>query len=216
MAPVIDRLPLGPLDTNTYFVRATSDAREAVVIDPSGAADEILDALAERGAKCVAILITHGHFDHVLGVAELAQATGAPVHMTRGERFLLEHPEPVWGITVPEHTVDVELRDEGGEILTLADVTFETVAVPGHSPTHLAFAVEGALLSGDVLFQGSVGRTDLPGAGWETLLGSIRTLVERFAPETVVCPGHGPETTLGAELATNPFLAGLRGLSRDV
>ena len=211
VAPVVDCLPLGPLGTNCYLVRASEGAAEAVVVDPSGTAAEITGALTACGARCVAILVTHGHFDHVLGVADLVRATGAPVYMARGECFLLEEPREVWGVTVEAQAVDVRLADEGGERLDLAGVSFETVAVPGHSPTHLAFAVEGALLSGDVLFQGSVGRTDLPGADWATLLASIRTLVGRFSADTTVHPGHGPSTTLGVEFATNPFLAELRG-----
>jgi hydroxyacylglutathione hydrolase len=106
------------------------------------------------------------------------------------------------------HTPDVLLR--GDETLELAGVTFETLRVPGHSPGHLAYAAEDCLFSGDVLFAGSVGRTDLPGADWDTLVETLRTLTERFPPETVVYSGHGPPTTLGAELARNPFLAPLR------
>jgi hydroxyacylglutathione hydrolase len=99
---------------------------------------------------------------------------------------------------------------KGDEILELAGITFETLRVPGHSPGHLAFHAEGCLFSGDVLFAGSVGRTDLPGADHETLVESLRMLTERFPPETVVYSGHGPPTTLGAELDRNPFLAPLR------
>ena len=112
---------------------------------------------------------------------------------------------------------DVELRPytpdvllEGNETLELAGITFETVQVPGHSPAHLAYHADGCLFSGDVLFAGSVGRTDLPGADWETLVESIRQLSERFPPETAVYPGHGQPTTLGDELDRNPFLAPLR------
>jgi glyoxylase-like metal-dependent hydrolase (beta-lactamase superfamily II) len=99
---------------------------------------------------------------------------------------------------------------KGDETLELAGITFKTLLVPGHSPAHLAYHADGSLFSGDVLFAGSVGRTDLPFGDWETLVESIRMLAERFPPETVVYPGHGPETTLGAELARNPFLTELR------
>ena len=95
-------------------------------------------------------------------------------------------------------------------MLDLAGISFQTLRVPGHSPAHLAYYAEGCLFSGDVLFAGSVGRTDLPGADWDTLVESIRMLADRFPPETIVYSGHGPETTLGAELARNPFLADLR------
>jgi glyoxylase-like metal-dependent hydrolase (beta-lactamase superfamily II) len=99
---------------------------------------------------------------------------------------------------------------EGGETLELAGVRFEVVSVPGHSPGHLAYAIDGALLSGDVLFAGSVGRTDLPGGDWDTLHGSLRALVDGYPGETIVFPGHGPSTTIARELAGNPFLAELR------
>jgi hydroxyacylglutathione hydrolase len=207
----VDQLPLGPIGTNCYIVRPESaSSDEAVVVDPSGDATELRLLLARTGARCTAILLTHGHWDHLLGVADLAEGTGAPVYMAAGERSLLESPAgltPV-GITLRPYTPDVLL--EGGETLELAGVAFDVVAVPGHSPSHLAYSADGSLFSGDVLFAGSVGRTDLPGADWDTLLGSIRSLADAYPPETIVYPGHGPATTLGHELAHNPFLAELR------
>jgi glyoxylase-like metal-dependent hydrolase (beta-lactamase superfamily II) len=208
--PVVDLLALGPLPTNCYLVRAERGAPEAVVVDPSGPAAEIRLSLASSGARCAAILITHGHWDHLLGVADLADGTGAPVYMAEAERTLLEEPArfaPA-GITVRPWTPDVLLA--GDEALELAGMTFETLSVPGHSPAHLAFHCDGELLSGDVLFAGSVGRTDIPGADWPTLLASLERLVDGLPPATVVRPGHGPATTLGAELARNPFLQPLR------
>jgi hydroxyacylglutathione hydrolase len=210
MALRVDKLSLGPMGTNCYVVRADSSAKDAVVVDPSGEATELRLTLAGLGATCTAILVTHGHWDHLLGVADLAEGTGAPVHMPAGERMLLESPERFTpsGVVLRPYTPDVLL--EGGESLELAGVSFDVVAVPGHSPAHVAYYSEGHLFSGDVLFQGSVGRTDLPGADWETLLASIRVLVDTFPSDTVVYPGHGPVTTLGDELARNPFLAELR------
>jgi hydroxyacylglutathione hydrolase len=206
----VDRYELGPIGTNCYVVRADRGAAEAVVIDPSGESPEVRLDLARAGARCVAILITHGHWDHLVGVADLAEATGAPVHMAEEERALLEDVNNFTPMSVQlrEYTPDVLLQ--GDETLELAGLAFETVRVPGHSPAHLAYHADGCLFSGDVLFAGSVGRTDLPGADWDTLVDSIRMLNDRFPPETVVYPGHGPETTLGEELARNPFLAELR------
>lgn len=204
----VTQLPLGPLGTNCYLVfRSGSDA--AVVVDPSDEASTIRLELAQRGVTCAAILITHGHWDHLGGVADLAEGTGAPVHMAEDERQLLERAEDFVPPDVYVRSWAPEVRLQGDETLELAGITFETLLVPGHSPAHLAFAAEGCLFSGDVLFAGSVGRTDLPGASWETLLNSIRLLVERFPPETVVYSGHGPPTILENELATNPFLADL-------
>jgi len=210
MALRVDQLSLGPIGTNCYIVRAESGSSEAVVVDPSGDATEIRLTLARLGAQCAAILVTHGHFDHLLGVAELAEGTGAAVHMPDGERMLLESPQGVTpvGLTLRAHTPEVVLA--GGEKLEVAGIAFDVLSVPGHSPAHVAYHADGALFSGDVLFAGSVGRTDLPGADWDTLLGSIRMLVDTLPPETAVYPGHGPITTLGAELARNPFLADLR------
>jgi len=207
---VVDRYELGPIGTNCYVVRSSRSAEEAVVIDPSGGSAELRLELARLGARCSAILITHGHWDHLLGVAELAVGTGAPVHMADDERAMLENlPDLVpAGVTARGHTPDVLLA--GDETLELAGITFETLRVPGHSPGHLAYHADEALFSGDVLFAGSVGRVDLPGADWDTLIETLRGLTERFPPETVVYSGHGPPTTLGTELARNPFLAPLR------
>ncbi len=154
--------------------------------------------------------MTHGHWDHLVGVAELAEGTGAPVHMSEGERLLLEQPgvHAPMGNGHPAYTPDVLLS--GGETVEVAGISFDVLSVPGHSPAHLAYYADGHLFSGDVLFAGSVGRTDLPGADWDTLVASIRMLVETLPADTVVYPGHGPTTTLGAELARNPFLAELR------
>ncbi len=210
MALRVEQLSLGPLGTNCYVVRSEETPEEAAIVDPSGDATELRLLLAGLGTSCAGILVTHGHFDHLLGVADLAEGTGALVHMPEGERALLESPQGYTppGVTLRAWTPDVVL--EGGEVLEVAGISFDVLAVPGHSPAHLAYYADGCLFSGDVLFAGSVGRTDLPGAGWDTLIASIRMLFERFPPETVVHPGHGPITTLGAELERNPFLGELR------
>ena len=210
MPPAVDRYSLGPIGTNCYVVRAERSAADAAVVDPGDDAVQLRLELARSGATCRAILITHGHYDHLGAVADLAEATGARVYMAEEESVLLEDVNSFVppGVRLRAYTPDVLLR--GDETLDLAGVEFQTVRIPGHSPAHLAYFTDGCLFSGDLLFAGSVGRTDLPGADWDTLVESIRMLAERYPPQTIIYPGHGPETTLGAELARNPFLAELR------
>jgi glyoxylase-like metal-dependent hydrolase (beta-lactamase superfamily II) len=215
MALDVKQLPLGAVQTNCYLVRHPGEA-EVVVVDPGADAASIRLELDDWKSKCVAILITHGDWDHLGAVADLAQEQGAPVHMAEEEREGLErlpdHLPAGLGVTARSYTPDTLLA--GDEKLTLAGIEFETLRVPGHTPAHLAYFSDGCLFSGDVLFAGGVGRVDRPGGDWETLLASIRTLAERFPPETVVYSGHGPPTTLGREIASNPFLADLRAAAR--
>ena len=208
---VVDRYELGPIGTNCYVVRAGRGAAECIVIDPGADASTLRLELARMGASCAAILVTHTHWDHIGAVADLAEGTGAPVHVSETEAPVLERLDDVYaavGIHVRGHDPEVRLR--GDETLELAGIELETIQVPGHSPGHLAFHADGSLFSGDVLFAGGVGRVDLPGGDWQTLLASIRRLADRFPAETAVYSGHGPPTTLGDELARNPFLLELR------
>jgi glyoxylase-like metal-dependent hydrolase (beta-lactamase superfamily II) len=181
-----------------------------VVVDPSGDAATIQAALGARGARCAAILVTHGHFDHIVSLADLAEQTGAPVSAPTGERILIEEPAAFTppGIDVRGSTPDVWL--DGGETVDVAGISFAVTLVPGHSPAHLAFYANGHLFSGDVLFAGSVGRTDLPGGDWGVLQASIASFLDAYPSDTIVHPGHGRETTLAAELGQNPFLVDLR------
>jgi hydroxyacylglutathione hydrolase len=210
MSLAVERYELGPIATNCYVVRTSDEASEAVVIDPGGDAAELGRELERLGVTCVGILITHGHWDHLGGVADLADASGAPVYMAAEERIALERINDFAPAELPLRPYTPDVLLEGDETLDLAGISFQTLRVPGHSPAHLAYYAEGCLFSGDVLFAGSVGRTDLPLGDWDTLVASIRLLADRFPPETVVYSGHGPETTLGDELARNPFLAELR------
>ena len=210
MSLAVERYELGPIATNCYVVRTSDEASEAVVIDPGGDAAELGRELERLGVTCVGILITHGHWDHLGGVADLAEASGAPVHMAADERIALERINDFAPAELPLRPYTPDVLLEGYETLDLAGISFQTLRVPGHSPAHLAYYADGCLFSGDVLFAGSVGRTDLPFGDWDTLVASIRLLADRFPPETVVYSGHGPETTLGDELARNPFLAELR------
>jgi hydroxyacylglutathione hydrolase len=208
MPLVVDPLTLGPFQSNCYVVRAERGAPEAAVIDPGDDPTPLRLELAGMGTRTGGILVTHTDVDHIGGVAALADGTGAEVWAPAGEVEALRAGETRGGMRVaphdPAHTVT------GGDEITVAGITFEVVDVPGHSSGHVAFYADGRLFSGDLLFAGSVGRVDLPGGDWETLLDSVRSLLDRFPAETVVYPGHGPATTLGQELASNPFLRDLR------
>jgi glyoxylase-like metal-dependent hydrolase (beta-lactamase superfamily II) len=200
---------VGPIQENCYFVRRP-DATSAVIVDPGEEAPRLLEALNGLGiASIEAILLTHCHFDHVGAVKAIHDATGAPVWCPELETELLAdinaYAFPGFG---PFESYDADHTVSGGETLELAGITFDVRSTPGHSPGHVTYAVraEQLLLSGDVLFEGSIGRTDLPGGDGPTLLASIDALLDEFTPETRVCPGHGPVTTLGHEQATNPFL----------
>ncbi len=203
---VVDRYELGPVGTNCYVVRAERGAADAVVVDPGGDVASLRLELARSGARCAAIFVTHRDADHVGGVAELAEGTGAPVYAPPRERM----PEERASGWMPVRAYDVDTELSGGETLDVAGISFEVVAIPGHAPDHVAFHAEDSLFSGDLIFAGSVGRYDLAGGDWPTLLESARALTERYPPETTIYAGHGPPTTLGAELERNPYLAELR------
>jgi glyoxylase-like metal-dependent hydrolase (beta-lactamase superfamily II) len=208
MPLVVDTFVMGSFQSNCYVVRAERGAPEAVVIDPGDDPTELRLELAGMGTRAAGILVTHTDVDHIGGVAALADGTGAEVWAPAGELEALRTGSPRGGFPVAPH--DPAHAVSGGDEVTVAGITYEVVDVPGHSPAHIAFLSGGLLFSGDVLFAGSVGRHDLPGGDWETLLASIRSLTERFPLDTVVYPGHGPATTLGRELQSNPFLHELR------
>ena len=205
---------VGPVQENTWLVRPDGSDR-AVMIDPGDEADRLLGAIDQLGVGLDAILLTHTHFDHVGAVAPVAQATGAPVYCPKIEVGVLADIMAFvpWAGFGPFESYDADETLEGGERLALAGLDIDVIFTPGHSPGHVTYAVEGegALLSGDVLFQGSVGRTDLPGGDTATLMASIAGLLDRFDDDTVVYPGHMGVTTLGRERATNPFLQALAG-----
>ncbi len=203
---------VGPVQENCFLFRREGSDR-AVIVDPGEEAPKLLASIEEMGVKLDAILLTHTHFDHVGAVAPLASATGAEVWVPELEKQVLADinayvPWPDFG---PFDSWEAEHTVAGGERLQLAGFDIDVIFTPGHSPGHVTFSIpdEQIVFSGDVLFQGSVGRVDLPGGDWPTLLESIRTLVDGLPADTQVCPGHMGVTSLGAEQASNPFLAEL-------
>jgi hydroxyacylglutathione hydrolase len=210
-APDVRAFTVGPVQENCYIVRASPEDSRAVIVDPGEEAERLLAAAAGLGVEIEAILVTHCHFDHIGAVAPVAAATGAPVYCPVIERPVLADVmswvPPGFG---PFESYEAEHTVAGGERLNLAGLDIDVRFTPGHSPGHVSYALAGALLSGDVLFQGSVGRVDLPGGDWATLERSIGELLEAYPHDTVVYPGHMGVTTLGRERDTNPFLSELR------
>ena len=204
-------LTVGPVAENCYLVRGDG-AEHALIVDPGEEPDRILSLVDELEVKVDAILLTHTHFDHIGAVAPVARATGAPVYCPELEvpvlADIMSWVPPGFG---PYESYDADRALRGGERLELAAFEIDVLHTPGHSPGHVTYSIpaEAALFSGDVLFQGSVGRVDLPGGDGPTLMATLRGLAEGFPEQTTVYPGHMGITTLGAERATNPFLAEL-------
>ena len=203
---------VGPVAENSFLVRASGSDR-ALMVDPGDEPAKLLGAIEEAGVSLDAILLTHTHFDHIGAVAPVAKATGATVYCPKIEVPVLADimrfvPWPGFG---PFESYDADHTVAGGETLQLAGLDIEVLFTPGHSPGHVTFRVadENAIFSGDVLFQGSIGRTDLPGGDTATLMRTLADLLELLPDETTVYPGHMGTTTIGRERATNPFLAQL-------
>jgi hydroxyacylglutathione hydrolase len=212
MALEVEMLTVGPIAENCFLVRREGSDR-VLIVDPGEEAERILAGVEASGAKAEAILLTHCHFDHIGAVAPVAAATGAPVYCPEIETPILSNIMAFvpWEGFGPFEDYEADETVAGGETLELAGLEIDVVFTPGHSPGHVTYSVreEDAIFSGDVLFQGSVGRVDLPGADGPTLMESIRKLIDSHSDETTVYPGHMGITTLGAERETNPFLAQL-------
>lgn len=204
---------LGPAQTNAYLV-ANSESREAVVIDPSWDGHIILEAAKKRGWRIGHMWYTHAHFDHIGGAGAIADALNplplVALHPNDHVLWRAGGGGAIFGFDIdpgPEPTIDFY----HGQILRLGDVEFEVRFTPGHTPGHciLYVASTGICFCGDLIFAGSVGRTDLPGGNWEQLVESIKTQVFTMPDDTRLLSGHGPETTVGKEKTTNPFVGGM-------
>lgn len=211
-----ERLVVGPIESNCYLLYDRPEG-EAAVIDPGGDGDRILEAIEGRALRVTAILLTHTHFDHIGALAQVHEATGAPVLVHKAEAGWIQDPtlnlsggligllpQPVRGPR-PHRTL------QGGEELRVAGHTIHVLATPGHTPGGLSYWLPsfGWVFTGDALFQGSIGRTDLPGGNLEQLLEGIRRGLLTLPDDTVILPGHGPESTIGQERRANPFLQDL-------
>lgn len=204
---IVERHPVGALQANAYLL--VQDAR-AVVVDPGDEPGRLLAALERHGATLEAVWLTHADFDHVGGLAGLLEAHRVPVYLHPGDAPLLAsaaRQAAAWGVSIAQPPTDTEPLEDGME-LGLAGVVARCLFTPGHSPGHIAFHLpsEGLVLTGDALFRGSVGRTDRPFGDTDTLMRSIRERLLPLPDETRVLPGHGPETTIGLERRSNPFL----------
>ena len=207
---IIETLQLGPIGTNAYIVGDPATHRAAIV-DPGDEARRLLTVLARLGLSADVIVATHAHFDHVGAVRPLVEATGAPFLLFEDELPVLEvaaDRAALFGITIPAPPAPDRLLHED-DVVSMGGGTFRVVHTPGHSPGHMCLLGDGLAFVGDVIFQGSIGRTDLPGGDYNTLIRSIATHLLVLPDNTVLYNGHGPATTVGHERRTNPFLIGL-------
>lgn len=205
----IIQLPLGPLQTNCYIVACTT-TKKAAVVDPGWDGRAILNQVEQRGWSISHILLTHTHFDHVGGLSELKGKSAAPIYAHADAIMMLEYAPAaaeMWGFSIdPPPPPDMFISD--GDIIEIGELRAAVLFTPGHAPGHVCFylADRQVLFDGDVLFQGSIGRTDLPGGDYELLMRSIHDKVMTLPDETAVLSGHDPATTIGAERYSNPFL----------
>lgn len=205
------QIPNGVFAENCYIV-VDEQARECVIVDPGEEAGLILHKVKETGAHPVAIWLTHAHLDHVLGVARVAADTGAPIWLHPADRPLYDAvPEQAawFGLSQPGTLPAPDKEMASGQHLSVGNLSFAVRHTPGHSPGSVCLLGPGVAFTGDVLFAGSIGRTDLPGGDFETLIGSIERELLTLSDDTIVYSGHGPETTIGRERASNPFLTGI-------
>lgn len=201
------RMPLGPLGTNCYILEDETN-HHCFVADPGGDGDQLVAVLNEKGLIPEAVLLTHGHGDHIGGVQAVIDAFQVPVYIHKGDEDFLTNSDlnlsSAMGLNVQVHG-DIKLVKED-DVISLGDHKFTVIETPGHTPGGVCYYGEGLLLAGDTLFQESIGRTDFPRSSYDDLIEAIKTKLYALPDETVVYPGHGPETTIGHEKTYNPFV----------
>jgi len=202
----IHTLVVGRLQTNCYVIKSRS---EVIIVDPGDEPKRILKFIKDVNAVPTRIIATHTHFDHVLGVDGIRKATKTLFIIHRDDLPMLESMQSrvrqIMGFEVPSPPkVDGYLKD--GDVVRVGDETIRVLHTPGHSPGSISLVGDGYVLTGDALFNQSIGRTDLPGGDLETLIHSIRERLFKLDDDTIVYPGHGPETTIGDEKLANPFV----------
>ncbi len=206
---IIEKVVVGPLEENSYIV-ADEVSKEAVVIDPGDEPDRIMELIDSNGFNVLAVICTHGHFDHVGGIGDIKKATGARVmiHKDDTETYGMAKEQAVlWGFNVDDLPEPDGFLNDGDEIKA-GGMVFRVMHSPGHSPGGICLYGEGVLFSGDTMFQGSIGRTDFPGGSIDKLKESFKRLIE-LPDDTRVFSGHGPETTIGREKRENFFMSEL-------
>lgn len=204
---VLEHLLVGPLQSNC-FILGDEESGEAVIIDPGGDGDMILNAVLEKPWKVTAILNTHAHFDHIAANAAVKRGTGAPLMAPRPDAPFMAQAHisaRIYGLEVDSSPEPDKLLDDGDEI-DLGDEKIKVISTPGHTPGGATFVTSIGIFPGDSIFAGSIGRTDLPGGDYDTLIDSIKTRIMSLDDETLIYPGHGPATTVGREREYNPFL----------
>ena len=204
---VLEHLLVGPLQSNCFII-GDEESGEAVIIDPGGDGNLILNSANRRPWKVKAILNTHAHFDHIAANAAVRKGTGAPLMAPRADTPFMEQAHVsarMYGLEVDASPPPDRLLEDG-DTIDLGDEKIAVISTPGHTPGGATFVTSIGIFPGDALFAGSIGRTDLPGGDYDTLINSIKTRILSLGDETPVYPGHGPATTVGRERADNPFL----------
>jgi hydroxyacylglutathione hydrolase len=208
---ILEQIPTAPIGTNCY-VLGDEQTRRAVVIDPGNDAPVILEAVRQHDLTVDAVVVTHGHWDHLGAVRDLRQRTGAPFLAPAGDVEMIRGASTsalLMGVYIPPPP-DPDRTIGDGDVVEAGTVRLQVRAAPGHTPGHIILVGPGLAFVGDVIFAGSVGRTDLPGGDWDTLRQTLLAVILSLPDDTTLYPGHGPATTVGRERLTNPFLVDLR------